>query len=94
MVYLVSCSQTLWLHEATQTISVMVKRREREGREEGEARERGGRGEGEGRERGGREEGEGGKQSDCNLVQGESYAGIFIVRSDWMPSFLMQRMKS
>ena len=36
MVYLVSCSQTLWLHEATQTISVMVKRREREGREEGE----------------------------------------------------------
>ena len=58
MVYLVSCSQTLWLHEATQTISVMVKRREREGREEGEARERGGkrggRGEGERRERGGR----------------------------------------
>ena len=50
MVYLVSCSQTLWLHEATQTISVMVKRREREGREEGERRE-------ERRERGGREEG-------------------------------------
>ena len=75
MVYLVSCSQTLWLHEATQTISVMVKRREREGREEGERRERGGRGEGERRERGGREEGERrerGKQSDCNLVQGEA----------------------
>ena len=62
MVYLVSCSQTLWLHEATQTISVMVKRREREGREEGERREerkeRGGKRGGRGEERGGREEGE------------------------------------